>query len=47
VTAACLTLAGDTIAQVHRRIVDRRSRGPEPDTKVTPLFYMSFSLQKQ
>ncbi|XP_047054909.1 protein Mpv17-like [Lolium rigidum] len=29
VTAACLTLTGDTIAQVHRRIMDRRSRGPE------------------
>jgi protein Mpv17 len=39
VTAACLTLTGDTIAQVHRRIMDRRSRGPEADNKVTPLFY--------
>uniref|UniRef100_A0A453FGK1 Uncharacterized protein n=2 Tax=Aegilops tauschii subsp. strangulata TaxID=200361 RepID=A0A453FGK1_AEGTS len=33
VTAACLTLTGDTMAQVHRRIVDRRKRGPEPDSK--------------
>uniref|UniRef100_A0A0D9YEJ8 Uncharacterized protein n=1 Tax=Oryza glumipatula TaxID=40148 RepID=A0A0D9YEJ8_9ORYZ len=33
VTAASLTLTGDTIAQVRQRIVDRRLRGPEPDSK--------------
>uniref|UniRef100_A0A0A9G6T3 Protein Mpv17 n=1 Tax=Arundo donax TaxID=35708 RepID=A0A0A9G6T3_ARUDO len=32
-TAASLTLTGDTIAQVRRRIVDRRSRGADPDSK--------------
>ncbi|KAL6845091.1 hypothetical protein ACP4OV_024586 [Aristida adscensionis] len=33
VTAASLTFTGDTIAQVRARIVDRRSRGAEPDSK--------------
>ncbi|RCV27206.1 hypothetical protein SEVIR_5G309000v4 [Setaria viridis] len=33
VTAACLTFTGDTIAQVRGRIVDRRRRGTEPDSK--------------
>ncbi|TVU35227.1 hypothetical protein EJB05_17105, partial [Eragrostis curvula] len=33
VTAACLTLTGDTIAQVRSRIVDRRSRATESDSK--------------
>ncbi|OEL34449.1 hypothetical protein BAE44_0004533 [Dichanthelium oligosanthes] len=36
-TAASLTFAGDTIAQVRGRIVDRRRRGAEPDGKVTPV----------
>ena len=33
-TAASLTLTGDTIAQVRGRIVDRRRRGTDPDSKV-------------
>ncbi|GJM93239.1 hypothetical protein PR202_ga09783 [Eleusine coracana subsp. coracana] len=33
VTAACLTLTGDTIAQVRTRIIDRRSRVAESDSK--------------
>ncbi|KAG2600459.1 protein Mpv17-like [Panicum virgatum] len=32
-TAASLTLTGDTIAQVRGRIVDRRRRGADPDSK--------------
>ncbi|EEC71429.1 hypothetical protein OsI_03624 [Oryza sativa Indica Group] len=42
VTAASLTLTGDTIAQVRQRIVDRRLRGPEPDSKgLVPDLLMS------
>jgi hypothetical protein len=37
VTTACLTLTGDTIAQVRGRIIDRRNRAAESDRKVTPL----------
>ena len=33
-TAASLTFTGDTIAQVRGRIVDRRRRGTDPDSKV-------------
>jgi protein Mpv17 len=49
VTAACLTFTGDTIAQVRGRIVDRRRRGAEADSKVTPLYcillmYIEFFL---
>ncbi|RCV27208.1 hypothetical protein SEVIR_5G309100v4 [Setaria viridis] len=33
VTAACLTFTGDTIAQVHDRIIDCRGRSAEPDSK--------------
>lgn len=39
VTAACLTLTGDTIAQVRSRIIDRRSRAAESDSKVTPFVF--------
>jgi hypothetical protein len=42
VTAACLTLTGDTIAQVHSRIIDRRNSAAKPDSKVTSLKHFNF-----
>jgi protein Mpv17 len=42
VTGACLTLTGDTMAQVHSRIIDRRNSAAESDSKVTPLKHFNF-----
>jgi hypothetical protein len=43
-TTACLTLTGDTIAQVRGRIIDRRNRAAESDSKVAPLSISILSL---
>ena len=45
-TAASLTLTGDTIAQVRGRIVDRRRRGADPDSKVHPGYTAYLTLNR-